>query len=429
MISLVGCSKNQSNISMEVRKRKQKRQLIWKGQGMRYSNFYWNVWCVYVIVFVLFVLCEKRGGGVDGLSISTFNLLAPIHRTYCQETKERESEREEWWVPRCTALAHHIGTDEVLKTSDIVLLQEWWFHPKFVSLFTNLLQHQFDIYTEYRHYPTREDGMAILVNKHGSLQAIQSHVIPTGPTRIGQLLECIEKESNTQKRRKVHVANVHLSFPSHSDARINERRQAYEMHLIVRAMKQCLSPTSTSEEEDVLEIIGGDFNSNSQGLAAQILEQKYQFINAASASAIQSYTSGSGGQVQLGITHQTHCGTHVSVDHIFCKSPQTRKQKQNLFGTQWGYLDSKGTCITRCQRGSTYWFQNTTNTTTKTDNTTMMMISDHLPVTVDIHWPIQSKNHHSNTDKNDTTDGDLNFFPSPPNNYTIWDENDSMFLY
>ena len=57
----------------------------------------------------------------------------------------------------------------------------------------------------------------------------------------------------------------------------------------------------------------------------------------------------------------------------------------------------------------------------------MMMISDHLPVTVDIHWPNQND---SNTDtNNDTIDGDLNFFPSPPNNTTIWDENDSMFFY
>ena len=371
--------------------------------------YFWNIMWVFVVVVVV-VFCRSR---VDGLSISTFNLLAPIHRTFVKETNERESEREEWWVPRCTALANHIMTDESLKTSDVVLLQEWWFHPKFVQLFTNRIQSQFDIYTEYR--PTREDGMAILVNKHGSLQAIQSHVIPTGPTRIGQLLECIEKQHPTTKRRRVHVANVHFSFPSHDDTRINERRQAYEMHLVMRAMQRLC-------KEEVLEIVGGDFNSNSQGLAAQILENKYQFINAASASAIQSYTSGSGGQVQLGITHQTHCGTHVSVDHIFCKSPQQHNKKRNLFGTQWGYLDSKGTCITRCQRGSTYWFQNTTTTTTN-DNTTMM-ISDHLPVTVDIHWPIQKNN-----DNTTTTDGDLSFFPSPPNNYTIWNEDDSMFLY
>jgi endonuclease/exonuclease/phosphatase family metal-dependent hydrolase len=245
----------------------------------------------------------------------------------------------------------------------------------------------------------REDGMAVLVKKEGGVLDFQeSHKILTGPERIAQLVQCRDRKT----QRTVLIANTHLSFPGSPDLKLNQRRQACEALLVTRALsklgrtnnKSSSSSTSSGDswvEESILwspprlEVIGGDFNSNSHGLAAHYLESpKHEFVNCASASAEQALTSGAGGRVNLGVTHFTHRGEDVSVDHIFARvaSSQT-KPRTTLTKTmptnqcsalRMGYLDALGTQVVDCQRGELAIHGKS-------------LLSDHRPVTATFHWP------------------------------------------
>ncbi|KAL7471704.1 hypothetical protein ACHAXS_012005 [Conticribra weissflogii] len=266
---------------------------------------------------------------VGAFTITTFNILAPVHRSM-GHTNRRESEREDWWRPRAEAVATYIS--ENLASSDVILLQEWWFDDQFSSIFDSITGHLFDRVAERRpggvlygeefscfaksdpDRPLREDGMCCLVNRNGKLDLVKSETVLTGPQRIAQIVQCKEKGEDG---RDVFLANTHLSFPHDEDSRRNDRRQAFEITLIQRALSKArrrISRGKTSSSSDAgtanesLEIICGDFNSEPTGLAASQLEAR-DFVNCA--SAISEY---------MGVTHFTHRGEEISADHIFIRS-------------------------------------------------------------------------------------------------------------
>ena len=76
----------------------------------------------------ILVLVYHHLSHVRSLTITTFNILAPLHRTMTPDNN-RESEREDWWRPRAVGVANYIK--QQFSESDIILLQEWWFDDEF----------------------------------------------------------------------------------------------------------------------------------------------------------------------------------------------------------------------------------------------------------------------------------------------------------
>lgn len=215
-------------------------------------------------------------------------------------------------------------------TSDIILLQEWWFDDKFADLFDSHLQDQFYRVAERRPGPRensmykylqqdhdhdiiRDDGMCCLVSKHGKLDLVSSSKVLTGPERIAQIVHCKERDNDGGAVRDIFIANTHLSFPKDADQVKNDRRQAYEINLIQRALSKISSSTSSNTE--LLEVICGDFNSEPNGLASAQLESR-DFVNCASAKGEQT-----------GVTHVAHTGQEMSVDRIFLRLPRSEQVK------------------------------------------------------------------------------------------------------
>jgi len=277
----------------------------------------------------------------------------------------RESERDEWWRPRAEFLAEYVSQE--LCNSDVILLQEWWFRPEFEEVFDYHVSGRFHRVAERRPGPGREDGMAVLIKKHGELEIVESLPLLTAPQRIAQLVQCRHRQDD----RQVAIANVHLSFPSNPDSVINDRRQACEVQKVARA----LSLQQKQSKEPRLEVLGGDFNSNSGGLAARSVENQHKFVNCASAAAEQAL-SHTGGQVNLGITHKQHDGLFVSVDHIFARMmPPSVKESSDIL-RQYGYLDATGTRVVDCVRGDL-----------ELESPSGFVLSDHRPVTATLEWP------------------------------------------
>lgn len=284
------------------------------------------------------------------------------------EKNTRESERDEWWRPRAEYLAEYVSRS--FRNSDIVLLQEWWFHPEFEQVFDYHTSPLFHRIAERRPGDNREDGMAVLIKKQGDLEIIESLPVLTGPQRIAQLVNCRHAHDD----RHVSIANVHLSFPSSPDPLINERRQACEIQKVARALSRI--PLQTVPR---LEVLGGDFNSNSGALAAQSVELQHDFVNCASASAEQAL-SHTGGQVSLGITHKQHDGLLVSVDHIFARVVPTNTKESSNMLRRYGYLDGAGTRIVDCCRGDL-----------ELECPSHFLLSDHRPVTATLEWASSDK--------------------------------------
>ena len=333
----------------------------------------------------------QPAGFALALTITTFNMLASVHRsmhskhlegspTKGEEEDWRESDRMEWWKPRAEQVARFVADE--LSSSDVVLLQEWWTRPEFEDLFDSLTRHLFHRVSERRPGTARggmerEDGMAVLVKRTGKLRLCKSFRVKTGPQRIAQIVTCREKEGDN---RHVIIGNSHLSFPGGPCSIANARRQAYEAHLIARAIARegrYLSSPSEHHSRSHLQLIAGDFNSNSCALAAQSLEQKHGYVNCMSASALQTLSASIGGRTELGVTHLNHLGQQVSVDHImanFVHQDGASTQGCGEALQKMGYFDNGGTRLLNCRKRSI-----------RLDGDDI--ISDHRPVTAQFVWP------------------------------------------
>ncbi|KAL7516690.1 hypothetical protein ACHAWX_001679 [Stephanocyclus meneghinianus] len=331
------------------------------------------------------------------LTITTFNILAPVHRSM-DRMNHRESEREDWWRPRAEGVAQYIANK--LNQSDVIMLQEWWFDESFTNIFDDATGHLFHRIAERRpsaqRGQMRDDGLCCLVKKDGKLDLIRSEHVLTGPQRISQLVHCREKALHGIGR-DVFFANSHLSFPGHADPLVNNERHANEARIILEALSRAATASQESNNDsDTLQVICGDFNSNSCGLAASLLESPpYNFVNCASATA-QQMLSNIGGPVNIGVTHCNHLGQKVSVDHIFLRLNDGRRnavpfqslKMDRCAALAMGYLDTKGSRILNVQ----------------SDHIIIegrQVLSDHRPVTATIAWP------RMNTMSNETLESDL----------------------
>jgi hypothetical protein len=351
----------------------------------------------------ILVLVYHHLSHVRSLTITTFNILAPLHRTMTPDNN-RESEREDWWRPRAVGVANYIK--QQFSESDIILLQEWWFDDEFSAIFDTALGDNFERIAERRPGPKgeneeectpRDDGMCCLIRRMGRLELIQSTSVQTGPQRIAQIVHCRERIKTTNPNneatkttpRDVFLANAHLSYPGLPDPVINDKRQESEVSIILSALCKAGIAWSANPNNDRLEAICGDFNSDSTGLASLLVESR-GYANCASAYAEQNLHSGVGGMMNVGVTHKDHLGRSVSVDHIFVRSARgegvsgpensRRKDGSSFYALALGFLDTKGTRVLNVERGNIHLEG-------------QAVLSDHRPVTAKIAWPPPPKTH------------------------------------
>jgi len=389
--------------------------------------------CNNKIVVVLVVVVGLHCFSVVALSITTFNVLASVHRSVVvppsiiannnnDDMDWRESDRDEWWIPRAEQLAEFVANK--LISSDIILLQEWWNRDEFEDIFDFHTKHLFDRATERRpglspnNNKPREDGMAVLVKKHGAFELASSHSVSTGPQRIAQIVHCRERNGD---QRSVIIGNTHLSFPGGPCPIKNKRKQTLEAHIVARAVTregrrhiQQQQHENKRTTQQHFELIAGDFNSNSLSMAATTLEKSpHHFVNCLSASSEQALTS-IGGKINLGVTHRNHLGQDVSVDHIMARLVQHqhfKKNKNHELGidsigekrgysdpsSRMGYFDSWGTRLVDYKKWDTCLEGES-------------ILSDHRPVTADFYWPSSSKSSSSSNLESFTTSTSATMF-------------------
>lgn len=90
----------------------------------------------------LLMFCLLSTG--NALTITTFNILAPVHRSM-NALNHRESEREDWWRPRAEGVAEYIS--KKFNSSDVILLQECKLHTYYSHI--SVILHHINIYLTY----------------------------------------------------------------------------------------------------------------------------------------------------------------------------------------------------------------------------------------------------------------------------------------
>ena len=141
---------------------------------------------------------------------------------------------------RAEGVAEYISSK--FGSSDVILLQEWWFDERFDGVFDSIVGDDFERVAERRPGDERDGGMCCLVRRGGKLELVKSDRVLTGPQRIAQIVHCRERcPTKEGGGRDVFIANSHLSFPGHEDPAVNSERQAREAEIILDALSKASS--------------------------------------------------------------------------------------------------------------------------------------------------------------------------------------------
>lgn len=189
-------------------------------------------------------------------NVVTFNMLAPCYKRISGDVssngrRERESDRTVMWNQRAADTITFFE-EELLPSSSILALQEFWLNEEYASKFSDCLtQEGYDLKTLKRS-GSKMDAVAIAIRKADfEIMGSEDVYLCSVGDRVALLLWLRHRRSG----KNIIIANTHLSFPHNVFDRMNQMRQMRKLtDAIDRYCKDNEVGPSTK-------IITGDFNS------------------------------------------------------------------------------------------------------------------------------------------------------------------------
>ncbi|GAB5029864.1 calcium-binding protein at1g02270-like isoform x2 [Nannochloropsis oceanica] len=252
----------------------------------------------------------------QSLSISTFNILAPCYKR--MQDGGREADFPEYMERRAIDTATFIR--EELDT-DIICLQEFFMHDEaYTSLFHSTLADVYDFYLHPR--PSKKDGLGVLLKKGKfRVHAVRGATLSRWGSRVGLLmdLEAAVDEKMGQKAtgegQRVVLLSTHLSFPHN---RFDENQQHRQVLSLTRMLETYVKgQEAVNGRQRMLQVLCGDFNVD---LTHPVLDPIHALGFRHVMAAGESRGVGAEDVGQPLVTHRTHRGEDVAVDHIFFRS-------------------------------------------------------------------------------------------------------------
>lgn len=195
--------------------------------------------------------------------------------------------------------------------TDIICLQEFFVQDEgYTTLFSSSLADAYDFYLHPR--PSKKDGLGVLLRKgkfrlHGARGATLSR----WGSRVGLLmdLETLAGATSEQEGQRIILLSTHLSFPHN---RFDENQQHRQVSSLTRMLEAYVKGCpALGGQRDVLQILCGDFNVDlTNPVLAPIHALGFQHVR----------EEGERGDGADFVTHRTHRGDDVAVDHIFYRS-------------------------------------------------------------------------------------------------------------
>ncbi|KAL6057651.1 Endo/exonuclease/phosphatase domain-containing protein [Balamuthia mandrillaris] len=296
------------------------------------------------------------------VKVATFNVLAPCYHII--EGGKTESRDEARWRKRheeqCLASLRTID-------ADVVCLQEYWFHPPFMQLYSSTFEKLGFAEERAKRSGKKADGLAIFYRKQSGAHKPSLRVLDTRPIEFRDcgnrvallvLFQCVETGGCFV------VVNTHLTFPHHNAdvaMRLEQVRKvtAYIDHYVHRSLPSFFSfsspSTSSSSSQEAKEalipvILAGDFNggeedsvyrhlilgdrkkktkqnhNNNHGTTSSITTRARTSTTTMTNNYSSTFALRHGREV--GVTHRNHEDNDVGVDFIWLRHFDLKKEAQ-----------------------------------------------------------------------------------------------------
>jgi hypothetical protein len=188
-------------------------------------------------------------------NVVTFNMLAPCYKRIPNEMingrKGRESDKSLIWNKRATDTVNFFEK-ELLPTSSIVALQEFWLNEQYSAMFENSFRRNgFEMRTLKRSGSKMDAVVIAIKSEEFEIKGSQDIYLCSVGDRVALLLWLCHRKTG----KNFLVANTHLSFPHNVFDRMNQMRQMRKLTDVIDkfSIDKKIGPATR--------IVTGDFNS------------------------------------------------------------------------------------------------------------------------------------------------------------------------
>ncbi|CAI5982955.1 unnamed protein product [Closterium sp. NIES-65] len=248
---------------------------------------------------------SAQSAGDVALSISTFNILAPIYKRLAGEAVRESAFPEEWMARNERILAAVRATD-----STVVCLQEFWFNADLERMYHDALEaHGYQLYKLPR-TNARGDGllMAVRGGEGVSVADYEPILFNDCGDRVAQLLRLRMPGAG-----EMLVVNTHLLFPHNANSSLIRLREVYKVLEYLEQYRQ-------RHHLPALPIVlCGDLNGTKAG-------RVYRFLRSQGFVSCYDAAMHHADHDTAWVSHRNHHGVLVGVDYIWLLNPTAQDQ-------------------------------------------------------------------------------------------------------
>jgi endonuclease/exonuclease/phosphatase family metal-dependent hydrolase len=215
--------------------------------------------------------------------------------------------------------------------TDIICLQEFFMHDEaYTSLFSSSLADAYDFYLHPR--PSKKDGLGVLLKKGKfRVHAVRGATLSRWGSRVGLLMDLEATgdagEGQTGEGQRVVLLSTHLSFPHN---RFDENQQHRQVLSLTRMLEAYVKGREAAGgRQRMLQVLCGDFNVD---LAHPVLDPIHALGFRHVLGAGEGKALGGEEATRQLVTHRTHRGEDVAVDHIFFRPYDSAVARRRVEG-------------------------------------------------------------------------------------------------
>lgn len=227
--------------------------------------------------------------------------------------------------------------------TDIICLQEFFMHDEaYTSLFSSSLADAYDFYLHPR--PSKKDGLGVLLKKGKfRVHAVRGATLSRWGSRVGLLMDLEatggqesggEGQAEAGEGQRVVLLSTHLSFPHN---RFDENQQHRQVLSLTRMLEAYVKGREAAGgRQRMLQVLCGDFNVDTEHpVLDPIHALGFRHVLGAGEGKAAAAGTEQDAARQL-VTHRTHRGEDVAVDHIFFRPYDSAVARRRVEGGKGG---------------------------------------------------------------------------------------------
>lgn len=212
----------------------------------------------------------------------------------------------------------------------------------YTSLFSSSLADAYDFYLHQR--PSKKDGLGVLLKKGKfRVHAVRGATLSRWGSRVGLLMDLeatggeeagAEGQAEAGEGQRVVLLSTHLSFPHNRFDENQQRRQVLSLTRMLEAYVK--GREAAGGRQRMLQVLCGDFNVDTEHpVLDPIHALGFRHVLGAGEGKAGAAGTEQDAARQL-VTHRTHRGEDVAVDHIFFRPYDSAVARRRVEGGKAG---------------------------------------------------------------------------------------------